>query len=198
MSTLAITTSEGVAGQAFPDLMIDLEALADTPNSAPFQAALVFFDRDDRTKGTAQVDIRISALSAMRIGFEVTTSTLIWWADKGADLGALIHSGVGISEALETIADRIRDHGKRKGLRVWSRGNSYDLSILKLAYRRCSLPLPWDHWEERDVRTSLDDLGFKSARDNNHDALQDALNQASEIVQARELRAAASPAPTLA
>ena len=168
----------------YTDLMIDIEALADTPDSAPAEIALVFFDRDNPAKAFCKFRYEPSPISSIRMGFIVTASTLQWWDDQHMTIAP--QSGEPLLEVLDEMATDIFRHAA-KGLRVWSRGNSYDLAILKLAYNRANKPLPWDFWNERDVRTWLEGCQYKSPRKNNHCALDDACNQASDIVEATAL-----------
>ena len=171
----------------YTDLMIDIEALADTPDSAPAQIALVFFDRDEprkrlfgyeRQPAFCKYRYDPSPISAIRLGFAVTAATLQWWDDQGMTIR--VQEGEPLQDVLDDISRDISRHAA-KGLRVWSRGNSYDLAILKLAYQRTGRELPWNFWMERDVRTWLEGCQFKSSRKNNHCALDDACNQAADI-----------------
>jgi len=166
----------------YPDLMIDIEALADTPDSAPAEIALVFFDRDSPARAFTTRSFEPAPISAIRLGFIVTTATLQWWDDQGMTIA--VQEGEPLPDVLDHITETIRLHANPKTLRVWSRGNSYDLAILKLAYQRTGRPLPWSFWMERDVRTWLDGCEFKSPRKNNHSAIGDANNQALDIIQA--------------
>ena len=191
----------------YPDVMIDIEALADTPDSAPAEIGIVFFDRDDATKPFQKSRYQPSPISAIQLGFNVTAGTLKWWHDKNMRID--VYQGEPLAQVLDRITNDIGLHAA-KGCRVWSRGNSYDLSILKLAYQRTGKPLPWHFGNERDVRTWLEGCQFKSPRKNDHDALQDAINQALDVVEAtngipdpaqEKLRTAENPCqplPTLA
>jgi hypothetical protein len=162
--------------------MIDMEALADTPDSAPAEIALVFFDRDSPATPFAKHHYEPSPISAIRLGFIVTTATLQWWDDQGMTIA--VQQGEPLQDVLDEITTAIGRSSNPKTLRVWSRGNSYDLAILKLAYQRTGKPLPWHFWLERDVRTWLEGCQFKSPRRNKHSALADATNQAEDVVQA--------------
>ncbi len=168
----------------YTDVMIDIEALADLPDSAPAEIALVFFDRDHPDKHFCCYRYTPSPMSAMRLGFSITAATLQWWDDHAMTIA--VQQGEPLLEVLDEIEADIRRHTTR-GLRVWSRGNSYDLAILKLAYHRGNKKVPWDFWNERDVRTWLESLRFKSPRSNNHNALDDANNQARDVVEAGAL-----------
>lgn len=174
----------------YPDVMIDIEALADTPDSAPAEIALLFFDRDDRTKAFLKYKYEPRPIDAIHLGFNVTPGTLKWWDDNMMQIN--MYQGEPLSDVLDDMARDFRIHGK-KGIRVWSRGNAYDLAILRLAFTRTGRPLPWDFWNDRDVRTWLEGCQFKSTRKNNHDSLQDAENQALDIIEAT---AAIPPIPT--
>ena len=166
----------------YPDVMIDLEAFADTPDSAPAQIALLFFDRDDRSKKFLKYNYEPRPMDAIQLGFNVTPDTLKWWDDQGMKPD-LTH-GEPLTDVLDDITRDITLHGSKNTLRVWSRGNAYDLSILRLAYTRTGRKLPWKFWNDRDVRTWLEGCQFKSPRKNNHDAMQDCENQALDIIEA--------------
>jgi hypothetical protein len=166
----------------YPDLMIDIEALADTPDSAPAEIGLVFFDRDDASRAFLKYRYQPSPISAIQLGFNVTPGTLKWWHDQGMPID--VEAGEPLPNVLDEIARDIALHGIPGKLRVWSRGNAYDISILKLAYARTGKPLPWNFWNDRDVRTWLEGCRFKSPRKNDHNALQDACNQALDVIEA--------------
>ena len=165
----------------YPDVMIDIEALADTPDSAPAQIALLFFDRDDRNKEFLRFNYEPRPMDAIRLGFNITGPTLKWWEDNG--LKPDLNTGEPLGDVLEDIARDFQNYGT-KSIRVWSRGNAYDLAILRLAYTRTGRPLPWQFWNDRDVRTWLEGCQFKSPRKNNHDAMQDCENQALDVIEA--------------
>jgi len=172
----------------YTDVMIDIEALADLPDSAPAEIALVFFDRDHPDKPFCSHLYTPSPMSAMRMGFSITSSTLLWWDDHLKTIA--VQQGDPLPEVLDNITADIRRHTATGRPRVWSRGNSYDLAILKLAYHRGRKKIPWDFWNERDVRTWLESCpSFKSPRRNNHTALDDANNQALDVqaVQAAQM-----------
>lgn len=185
MDGCPVTFSESAppTPKIYTDLMIDIEALADLPDSAPAQIAIVFFNRDDPKTQLLTYNYTPSPISAIRLGFKVTTDTLKWWDDQGMTID--VQDGEPFEEVLDEIAHDISTHGT-KGMRIWSRGNSYDLSILKLGYARIAKPLPWDFWMERDVRTWLEGTGFKSPRKNDHDARTDARNQALDIIESSQ------------
>lgn len=170
----------------FPDVMIDIEALADTPDSAPAQIALVFFDRDyagpDPELSLRRYNFHPSPISAIKLGFSVTAATLLWWDAHNMRID--VQGGQHIAVILEDISTIFQRHRGPERPRVWSRGNSYDLAILKLAYQRTGKMVPWDFWRERDVRTWLEGFAYKSTRKNPHTALDDAVNQALDIIDA--------------
>ena len=191
--TTAPTPDPCARANRYTDVMIDIEALADLPDSAPAEIALVFFDRDHPDKHFCSYRYNPSPMSAMRMGFSITAATLQWWDDHNMTIA--VQQGEPLLEVLDEIAADIRRHTTR-GLRVWSRGNSYDLAILKLAYHRGNKKVPWDFWNERDVRTWLESFRFKSPRSNNHNALDDANNQARDVVEA-QLGLGKEPLPSL-
>lgn len=167
----------------FPDAMIDIEGCSDLPDAAPHQIAVVLFDLDDPSREPLPLSRDVEVLASLRLGFSITAATLTWWADQLAKPVDL-EQGDPLRGVLKQIASFLKDHATPDA-RIWSRGNSYDLSILKLAYHRCGFPLPWKYWRERDVRTHLDALGYEKRSSNPHVALQDALNQIQDLHAAR-------------
>jgi hypothetical protein len=175
----------------FTDLMIDMEGLNCTPDSAPAQIALMFFNRDDASTIPCSYTYDPSPISAIRLGFTVSADTLKWWDNNGMVID--IQAGEPLADVLDEMANDIKYHATAN-VRVWSRGNTYDLAILKLAYNRTGKTLPWNFWMERDVRTWLEGFDFKSTRKNDHNPLTDARNQTLDILQAMHGLAAINPA----
>ena len=85
--------------------MIDIEALADTPDSAPAEIALVFFSRDAPARAFATRHFEPSPISAIRLGFIVTTATLQWWDDQGMTIA--VQQGEPLQDVLDHITAAI-------------------------------------------------------------------------------------------
>lgn len=167
----------------FPDLMIDFEACSTQPDAAPHQLGVAFFDLHDPQRKPYPLQIDIHVISCLRVGFSICPETLVWWADT-LKKPVVLDKGHPLDRALTELESWIARFGE-KDLRVWSRGNSYDLSIARLGFARCHIPLPWNYHRERDVRSHLDALGYEKRSSNSHVAMLDALNQVGDLHAAR-------------
>ena len=170
----------------YTDCMIDLETLGDTPDSIPCQMGVVFFDLKDPDRQIRGGLVEIDPATGAELGLIQTTSTLKWWENLGrpipgqdpATASSLIRVLHGFHQDFTTLA--------KESARVWSRGNSFDLAILKIAYKRAFAAPPWQFWRERDVRSYLEALRVDSTK-NNHDALDDCMNQVGDLQLAAAL-----------
>lgn len=167
-------------GPRFTDVMIDLEGCSDLPDAAPHQIGVAFFDLDDPARSPLGYQDDLNIISSLRLGMSITADTLLWWNEK-LDKPMNLDTGVDIRTALEDLARSIKREAVRD-VRVWSRGNSYDLAILKLLYRRAGWGKPpWNHWLERDVRSHLTALGQDKRGGNPHVAAEDCLAQIRDL-----------------
>ncbi len=183
----ATITAATAAPHKFTDVMIDLEGCSDLPDAAPHQIGVAFFDLADPARPPLSYQDDLNVISSLQLGMSITPGTLVWWDEK-LDKPISLDTGVPIRIALEDLARSIKAEATRD-VRVWSRGNSYDLAILKLLYRRAGWENPpWQHWMERDVRSHLEALGQDKRGGNPHVALEDCL------AQIRDLHAAGSVA----
>jgi len=72
-------------------------------------------------------------------------------------------------------------------IRVWANGPAFDISILCAAFDRYRLPRPWVCWQERCVRTALEQAGYERGsigwieRGPRHRALNDARHEARKL-----------------
>lgn len=175
----------------FTDVMIDVETVADTPHAAPTEFGITFFDRDclrDRNPpadlGDAILSFHypVAAISAIRLGMHINENTMAWRLTHG--LHTDLHHGEPLHEAIAEILRDFTTHTDPAKVRVWSRGNAFDLAILRNACRLTGYELPYRFWNDRDVRTWLEACRYKSTRVNNHDALDDSKNQALDVIEA--------------
>lgn len=165
----------------YTDVIIDLETLGDTPDSIPIQMAVVFFDLHDHDKPLTGGTTDIHPQSGRDIGLISTASTLEWWKEKGLDLPGVNGDNVHLQHALNAFAAAF-EYRANENARIWSRGNSFDLAILKLAYHRHGDNPPWQFWKEADVRTHLFALtGSTKGRPNTHVALEDCVNELLDL-----------------
>jgi hypothetical protein len=67
------------------------------------------------------------------------------------------------------------------GSKVWGNSARFDLGILEVAYTACKMVIPWQFWNERDVRTLVAFAPEIKANEpflgDKHDPLHDCLHQ---------------------
>lgn len=159
----------------YTDCMIDLEGLGDTPDAAPCSIGVAFFDLDRPGRELLGGYSEICPISVSEIGLRASQSTIAWWKKKDIPVPGS-GGGASIDAVLTQLCAAFLLNGA-EDVRVWSRGNSYDLAILKIAFSRLQIPVPWQHWRERDVRTWLDAYDAERRGNNPHHALEDAITQ---------------------
>jgi hypothetical protein len=179
-------------------LMIDLETLG-TGVDAPIAAiGAVFFEPSTGCTG-ARFYTRVDFASDMDQGAKPDGSTIKWWLKQNSEARAeLVADDAPLAwEALTRLHDFIEKNAipnDLKFLQVWGNGASFDCVLLRAAFGRADLEIPWQWWNDRDVRTVVEmgrALGFDPKRNSpfngdRHNALDDAVHQAlyvSEIWQ---------------
>jgi exodeoxyribonuclease VIII len=170
--------------------MIDLETMGNTPNAAILQVAAVLFDPTPGGELVGTEDEGAFYMHAQLRGQErgVDAETILWWlAQKEAARTAVI-TGQQLAEPLLRVLHRLSDWFKvNRPERVWSHGADFDIPILKSAYARYDIRLPWRYNEGRCTRTLFEQhqapekIPFKGMK---HCALDDARHQARKVQSA--------------
>lgn len=160
-------------------VMIDIETMGKTPTAAIASIGAVLFDPHGDWIGDAfHIHVSLdSCVSQWRL--KMDPETVLWWLGQSdAARKALVDGQVRaatLSEALSAFSRFMPT-----GVTPWCNGGSFDFAILTNAYAATRKPVPWDFWQERDLRT-LKGLNpdLKIGRDGiHHNALDDARHQA--------------------
>ncbi|MGL4829378.1 MAG: 3'-5' exonuclease [Vibrio sp.] len=172
------------------NLMIDLETMGKSSNAAIVAIGACFFEPSTGEIGETFSRI-ISLESSQQFGL-VDASTVLWWMKQSSEAREVLNSreAVHIKQALHDFRQFTND-GLSQPL-VWGNGSSFDCVILKNTIIQClgEQYVPWQFWNERDVRTMVDLgknlLGFDPKRDMpfegiRHDAQSDAVHQAKYV-----------------
>lgn len=177
------------------DLMIDLETLGRSPGSVILSIGAVYFnpiiphmwvDPDQKFYRVISIE------SSLAFGLKIEGETLAWWFNQSKEaIKAATHNPQHIDNVLRDFSGFYCS-----GIRIWSRGRGFDLSLLRAAYEQMGSSTPWTHRDERCARTPLDmierltgvkiaphtfDLPFALVK---HHALDDAIRQTYEICNA--------------
>lgn len=170
-------------------VMLDIETLGVGPDALICSIGAVKFDPNFLLTEHGEhpiVDrfqVGVDFVSAQQAGGVIDASTVGWWMQPKQDTARqmlLMLDRVDIGSALEGFAIWFGD----QDLPVWGNGATFDNTIVRRAYQRLGMPVPWSYKKDRCFRTiaSLDwDLMTKAPRAAHHDALADAEWQALRL-----------------
>lgn len=189
------------------DVMIDLETMGNGPTAAIASIGAVAFDPTQPTltipndMGEFAYYSPVDLQSCQQLGLTLDASTVYFWLQQSeAARNAIIlpevqRSGSNAIEAksLPNVLTGFNTWLKSvKPERVWAWPPTFDLVILRSAYRACDIKPAWHYTEERCLRTLLDtvtgspkypDDFTATIPDSNvaHNALWDAWRQATLV-----------------
>ncbi len=165
--------------------MIDLETYSTKPNAIILTIGAIKFDNSDTIDSLENMDTfyrRIDILSCSNLDMNIEKETEIWWSEQpyAVKYEALINPDrVSLKSALIDLINWI---GNTKY--IWSQGTDFDIVILKNAFDKCKLPVPWKFWNVRDSRTIISLCNKKITKNNqHHHALYDCYNQICALKQ---------------
>ncbi|MEQ9938743.1 MULTISPECIES: 3'-5' exonuclease [Pectobacterium] len=172
------------------NVMIDIETMGANPNAPICSIGAVFFNPKTGELGE-QFYCRVDFENDMLNGAVPDGDTIKWWLRQSSDARAELISddATPIWGALSAFSDWLTDNAESlKTLEVWTNGPSFDCTILKTAFERTDIDVPWNYLNERDVRTmkevALSLWGCTPAIElvgAIHNALHDAINQAALV-----------------
>lgn len=166
-------------------VMIDLETMGVTPQAPIVSIGAILFDPNLNKLGNKKNNETFyEELDYSEQDREPCQSTVDWWNTQSE----AARNALG---GLEDLPDVLIELAKfiPKNAKVWGNGSTFDISMLEDAYRQYNMEIPWAFWNVRDCRTVVDMFetnrgGFgESRRGNNHNALDDATNQAKYIIK---------------
>ena len=133
----------------YKDIMVDLETIGNTSNSAIFSISAVRFCRETGfIEKEFHVDIDIQ--SCFDLGLMPTGSTLSWWLnqDKKAIEKLLTKNRVSIQVAIEMFNSFLTQDDI-----LWGNSARFDLGILANIYTKLNKELKWEFYNEMCFRT---------------------------------------------
>ena len=120
----------------------------------------------------------VSITSSQEAGLTIDADTIEWWVGENSEIaGDVLVGGDSLEDALSELVDWYNDIEPHE---VWANSPSFDCEILEYAGEQVGVSMPWEFYQERDVRT-LDSLphAVEIEQDGTeHNALDDALYQA--------------------
>ncbi|QTV06039.1 3'-5' exonuclease [Faecalibacter bovis] len=132
------------------NIMLDIETLSTDFDAVIISIGAVRFDLSTGIKGDTFYR-KIDKQSCVDVGLKINPETVDWWMnqDEKARQEFLSKSDrISISDGLIELSEFILKEDF-----VWSNGATFDLVILRSAYKACQIDLPWEFYNEKDVRT---------------------------------------------
>ncbi|AUR81600.1 ribonuclease H-like domain protein [Vibrio phage 1.009.O._10N.261.51.C9] len=169
------------------NLMVDIETLGTKNTSIILSIGACYFDINTGEIGPT-FHQHISAESCADAGLTADMSTVMWWLGQNKDAQNALIEGSRTARPLHEVLQGFSAM-VGPGVKVWGNGATFDNTIIKNAYDRIGMKVPWDFWNDRDVRTIVDlgqQVGIDPKRDMpfqgvKHDALADAVHQARYV-----------------
>jgi DNA polymerase III epsilon subunit-like protein len=166
------------------NIMIDLETMGTSSNSAILTIGAVEFDKDlgilDRFYEI--VDLQ----SCLDRGFEVKADAFYWWLrqSKEAKDSLTEKKKLDIKDVLGNFQKFL---GKNNivNLQIWGNGADFDNVILQNAFKRFKVTNPWPYYSNRCFRTlaySFPSLNIEKT-EVNHRSVDDAEYQAKYLIE---------------
>ena len=154
------------------NIMLDIETVANTNNTAVIQVAMIRFDWTGKL-GESLV-VRLNLDEQLKKGLDANSSTLAWWADTNPKLfrSLLTENVESVSQALTKICQFINFNDY-----IWCHA-TFDIPILNNVLHKFGFKTPWAYKKCRDIRTltelaDLDLTQYNWDAEKTHDALDD-------------------------
>lgn len=166
------------------NVMVDLETYSTKPNAVILTIGAIKFDNTDNIDNLENCDTfykRITISSCLNLNMHVDSDTEKWWDQQNDNVRyeALVNSDrVNLKDALIEFTNWFGNSRY-----IWSQGIDFDLVILKNAFEKCNLPVPWKFWNARDCRTVISVCGKSISKTNSHNSLNDCYNQLIALKQ---------------
>lgn len=177
-------------------IMVDLETMATTCDAAILSIGAVKFDLTSDKIDEQGFYGSITLESNMDWGRRFDPDTIRWWMTETSEDARKVFSEPGKQGLCETLESFAEWFGAADQC-IWSNGANFDEPILAHAFSHCRLPIPWQFWNVKCMRTYKNLPGAKDVKvdraGTHHNALMDALYQA-QLVQ--KIHAKLFPLPT--
>jgi len=133
-------------------LMLDLETMGNSSNSAILSIGAVEFDLESGETGREFYQ-KVNLQSCLNAGLVVNGSTIMWWLQQSeAARKEVSKVGDNLYNSLTKLTTFMRC--LELDFQLWGNGARFDIGILEDAYFACKFEtVPWNFRNERDVRT---------------------------------------------
>jgi len=154
------------------NLIIDLETLDNLPTAAVTNFTAIVFNPSDMIHFDELVknafDVKLNWKEQLQEGRTTSVSTIEFWKkeENKTAFDLMVKpkgSDVKIQDLFPMFYKYLEqsgyDLGSGNDAHAWSRGNSFDFSILENLYQHYNEANPIAYWNQRDIRTAIDTIG---------------------------------------
>ena len=161
-------------------IIIDIETLGRRNDTAVTQVGIVIADENFDVLDSYLIQVTPDAWNTCDRTF--TGETLLWWMEqKNTPISKKPTHTVQSYKYLVDKLYQIFDRYNTEDTTIWTKG-AMDLFSIKDICEYLNMETPWKFWQPRDIRTAKEFIKeWKTFEKNNHNALDDALNQLREL-----------------
>jgi len=166
--------------------MVDLETYGVIPGCAIAQIGIVHFNHE---KIIDEFQATLMLQDQLDLGLKIEESCLRDFIFKQPNFDSYTGK-TNLLHGLHAVREFLGHYSTIESRMMWSHGAGFDLPILKVASHLATKPELnrelWSGKNERDTRTVFDLVSIER-RKNNHTALDDARNQALDLIDAIQI-----------
>lgn len=170
------------------DVMIDLETMGIGSGAAIVAIGAVGMDmeRNEVDSKTPPFYTTVDLASSVAAGGVMDVSTVLWWLQQGETARKEIYEQSVARPIQAALFAFTHWYNTIEGNNVWGNGAGFDNVVLRNAYIRATIPIPWGHEQDRCYRTVNAEYGkFITVPEEGtkHHALDDAVYQARRLLE---------------
>lgn len=172
------------------NIMIDIETLGTKPGCVILSISAVGFDiNTGETLDIFHQNIDID--SSMDRGLKIEKETILWWLKQPKEAQEKIteHTGHKLRNTLMLFNQWIYNNFP-EDVKVWGNSARFDFGILQFTFDIFNYKLPWQHYNERDVRSLVafapeikEELKFEGIKHHGIDDCKHQIKYCSKIYQ---------------
>jgi hypothetical protein len=173
------------------DMMLDIETMGTAPGCPILSVGAVLFDsRAPLTGLEPTFHQHVDLETELAAGAQPSSDTILWWVGQSVGARDAMVLGQRGSASVGTVLLNLRawvSVHHAAGVLVWCLPAGFDAPLLRASASRAGVTLPWNHWDERCLRTLAAEYpnAARPIPELAHDARSDALAQAQWLVNIR-------------
>lgn len=164
------------------ELMVDIETFGRDNRATILSVGVTVFSEYRSDPKCDTIYFKIPLQPQLEKGRTVDAETIAWWLQQKEEI-PLCDKGSRV-DLIKCLIGLGNFFNKYKGRKVWAHGTTFDIIKLESLFEDFGMEVPWKYWDIMDCRTVTNLINCRS-KSNNHNALDDAINQAQWILDAK-------------